>query len=106
MYKDNLTFKDTLKEFDETKLPLIKVLVADEVRFGLQRLDNPISDADYEILCSFIYNEILESDVNECTFIYATLDCFMEKKFELIDIINNPVEIANIVYRKIENKQY
>ena len=28
MGKNDLTFKETLKEFDETKLPLIKLLVA------------------------------------------------------------------------------
>lgn len=106
LYKDNLTFKDTLKEFDETELPVIKVLVADEVRFGLQRFEDEISDDDYETLCGFIYNEILESDVNECAFIYATLDCLEEKKFEITDITSNSDAVADIIYQKIEDKQY
>ena len=46
MSKNDLTFKETLKEFDETKLPIIKVLVADEVASNLWRFDGSISDDD------------------------------------------------------------
>ena len=47
MGKNDLTFKETLREFDETKLPLIKLLVADEVAGSLWRFDGSISDGDY-----------------------------------------------------------
>lgn len=106
MDKSNLTFKETLKEFDETGLPLIKVLVAAEANFGSWKLDGPISDDDYEALCGFIYNEILESDVNELSFIRATFDCLYEEKLALKDIAENADEAAEIVYRQIEDAQY
>lgn len=106
MDKSNLTFKETLKEFDETGLPLIKVLVAAEASFGSWKFDGPISDDDYEALCGFIYNEILESDVNELSFIRATLDCLYEEKLALEDIEENADKASEIVYRQMEDAQY
>lgn len=106
MNKSNLTFKETLKEFDETGLPLIKVLVAAEVNFGSWKFDSPISDDDYEILCGFVYDEILGSDVNELSFIRATFDCLYEEKLALEDIVENADKAAEIVYRQIEDAQY
>lgn len=106
MSKNDLTFKETLKEFYETGLLLIKVLVAAEVNFGLGRFDGSISDDDYELLCGFLYDEILTSDVNELSFVRAALDCLGEKKLALEDIKENSDEAAEIVYRQMEDKPY
>lgn len=107
MDKSNLTFKETLKEFDETGLPIIKVLVAAEVNCGLWKFDSPIiSDDDYETLCGFIYDEIFGSDVNELSFCRATLDCLYEEKLALEDIVENADKAAEIVYRQIEDALY
>ena len=106
MSKNDLTFKETLKEFDETGLPLIKVLVAAEVNFGLWKFDRPISDDDYELLCGFLYDEILASDVNELSFVRAALDCLYEKKLALEDIKENADEAAETVYRQMEDGRY
>ena len=106
MSKNDLTFKETLKEFDETGLPLIKVLVAAEVNFGLWKFDRPISDEGYEALCGFIYNEILESDVNELSFIRAAVGCLYEKTLTLEDIAENADEAAETVYRQMEDGRY
>lgn len=106
MGKNDLTFKETLKEFDETKLPLIKLLVADEVAGSLWRFDGSISDDDYELLCGFLYDEILASDVNELSFVRAALDCLYEKKLALEDIEENADKASEIVYRQMEDKPY
>ena len=105
MNKNNLTFKETLREFDETGLPTIKVLVADEARCNRWRFDC-FSDKDFETICGFIYDEILGSDVNELSFIRATFDCLYEEKLALEDIVENADEAAEIVYRQIEDVQY
>lgn len=105
MNENNLTFKETLKEFDETKLPIIKVLVADEARCNRWRLDW-FSDEDYEAICGFIYDEILESDVNELSFICAAFDCLYEKTLTLEDIEENADRASEIVYRQMEDAQY
>lgn len=105
MNKSNLTFKETLKEFDETGLPLIKVLVADEARCNRWRLDR-FSDEDFEAICGFVYDEILGSGVNELSFIRATFDCLYEEKLALEDIVENADKAAEIVYRQIEDAQY
>lgn len=106
MSKNDLTFKETLKKFDETKLPLIKLLVADEVASNLWIFDGSISDDDYELLCGFLYFEILESDVNELSFIRAALDCLYEKKLALEDIKENAGKASKIVYGQMEGKLY
>lgn len=106
MGKNDLTFKETLREFDETKLPLIKLLVADEVAGSLWRFDGSISDDDYELLCGFLYDEILASDANELSFIRAALDCLYEKKLALEDIKENADKASEIVYRQMEDKPY
>lgn len=106
MSKNDLTFKETLREFDETKLPLIKLLVADEVAGNLWRFDGSISDDDYELLCGFLYDEILASDVNELSFVRAALDCLGEKKLALEDIEENADKASEIVYRQMEDKPY
>ena len=106
MSKNDLTFKETLREFDETKLPIIKVLVADEVASNLWRFDGSISDDDYELLCGFLYDEILASDANELSFVRAALDCLDEKKLALEDIKENADEAAEIVYRQMEDRPY
>lgn len=106
MGKNDLTFKETLREFDETKLPLIKLLVADEVAGNLWRFDGSISDGDYELLCGFLYDEILASDVNELSFVRAALDCLYEKKLALEDIEENADKASEIVYGQMEDKPY
>lgn len=106
MGKNDLTFKETLREFDETKLPLIKLLVADEVAGSLWRFDGSISDDDYELLCGFLYDEILASDVNELSFVRAALDCLYEKKLALEDIEENADKASEIVYLQMEDKPY
>lgn len=106
MSKNYLTFKETLREFDETKLPLIKLSVADEVAGNLWRFDGSISDDDYELLCGFLYDEILASDVNELSFVRAALDCLYEKKLALEDVKENADKASEIVYRQMEDKSY
>ena len=106
MDKNDLTFKETLREFDETELPTIKVLIADEVASNLWRFDGSISDDDYELLCGFLYDEILVSDVNELSFVRAALDCLYEKKLALEDIKENADKASEIVYGQMEDKLY
>ena len=106
MSKNDLTFKETLREFEETKLPLIKLLVADEVAGNLWRFDGSISDDDYELLCGFLYDEILASDANELSFVRAALDCLYEKKLALEDIKENADKASEIVYGQMEDKPY
>lgn len=89
-------YRTQLEKFNATGLKIWEIITATEVDSYAY-----FNDDDFEIVCDFVYDWILATEMSATELTNIIINCLKAKEFTIKDIENNKEKVRDIINDKI-----
>ena len=91
------TYRKQLDKFNESGLYLYKVITANEVECLFDANEIPLSEHEFEVVCDFVYNWIMNSEATAKEVVDVIIREIFDGSITFEDLENDPNKCTTII---------